>query len=97
MCIRDRDRRLDLARDQAQTVATIVASVDDVGRLREAVGQQTAPGLATGVQLPSGEVRGSNVEGLVDRSLSEQTRRDGRAVTVPRPDGAEVLLALIHI
>ncbi len=86
------DRRLDLARDQAQTVATIVASVDDVGRLREAVGQQAAPGLATWVQLPSGEVLGSNVEGLVDRSLIEQTRRDGRAVTVPRPDGAEVLV-----
>ncbi len=87
------DRVLDLAREQAQSVATLVATVDDLARLRAALDQPSG-NVTTWVELPSGELLGP-AAGKPNATLRQQVRADLRAVTVARDSGADVLVPVV--
>lgn len=85
------DRALDSGRQQAQTMATIVASVDSPVRLKEAVAQQNSSGPATWVALADGTVLGPT-DMSADDPVLRHARTTGRFETLPDDQGADIVV-----
>ncbi len=86
------DRAIATARQQAQSAAIVLASVNDDQRVTSALSQVDAESAAvTRIRLPSGRIIGSS-GGSEPDALLEQSRADASAFTARTDDGADVLI-----
>ncbi len=86
------DRAVATARQQAQSAAIVLASVNDDQRVISALSQVDAESAAvTRIRLPSGRIIGSS-GGSEPDALLEQSRADASAFTTRTDDGADVLI-----
>ncbi|MGO4661828.1 ATP-binding protein [Terrabacter sp. 2TAF16] len=86
------DRAVNRARQQAHSVATVVASVDSDQVLSEAVGLFTAQGMVVAVHTPSGRVIGRDTSVGDDDAEVAQARSTRTAFTHRTDTGLDVII-----
>ena len=86
------DRAVNRARQQAHSVATVVASVDSEQVLSEAVGLFTAQGMVVAVHTPSGRVIGRDTSVGDDDAEVVQARSTRTAFTHRTDTGLDVII-----
>ncbi|WP_020142679.1 HAMP domain-containing sensor histidine kinase [Terracoccus sp. 273MFTsu3.1] len=86
------DRAVNRARQQAHSVATVVASVDSEQVLSEAVGLFTAQGMVVAVHTPSGRVIGRDTSVGDDDAEVAQARSTRTAFTHRTDTGLDVII-----
>lgn len=86
------DRAVNRARQQAQSVATVVASVDSEAVLTEAVGLFTAQGMVVAVHTPSGRIIGRDASAGDEQAEVARARSTRMAFTHRTDTGLDVII-----
>ncbi len=90
------DRAVGRAREQVQSVATLVASVEDPASLRGTLALFEAQGTPVVVALPRGTAIGDDHVGLASSEAVQTARRTRSAFTRTTADGSAVVVAPVQ-